>query len=418
MAVGFVFGLWLLLQWRIEQGDIYPAYSTYRADPMGAKALYESLQLLPGVKVERNSVPLSRWTEVRAQTYLVLGFSRDSWILDDETFLERLEQIASHGGRVILSLNAAALLPDDEPDRRGNASSGGRLAEETPIRRTAFWELVETQWGVKLGLETEDSDSAGDLEEPAVRVGAGSEGTLPESCPWKGTAGFHDLGEAWEVIYAKAGRPVVIQRNRGKGSLILVAGSYPFSNESLWRERSTQFLSWVLGRHRKITFDEVHLRMVKSPGIATLSRQYRLQGVVLVLIVVAGLFIWKNALGFPPVQTDPREERGNVVRGKDAASGYINLLRRNLAPHDLLPTMFEEWNRSFRRAAHVPVDLKRRMQSEIERERARPRNQRDPLETYRKLCLMLRENRRRFRPAEQGTATQSAPETEPEKPAG
>ena len=40
-----------LFQLRFEQGDIYPAYSSLRADPLGTKVFYESLETLPGLSV-------------------------------------------------------------------------------------------------------------------------------------------------------------------------------------------------------------------------------------------------------------------------------------------------------------------------------------------------------------------------------
>ncbi len=39
----FVTGLIQLILLRFESGDVYPPYSSLRADPLGCKALYESL---------------------------------------------------------------------------------------------------------------------------------------------------------------------------------------------------------------------------------------------------------------------------------------------------------------------------------------------------------------------------------------
>ena len=43
---------------RFSTGEVYPYYSTLRSDPLGTKALYYSLQELPGLRVERNVRPL------------------------------------------------------------------------------------------------------------------------------------------------------------------------------------------------------------------------------------------------------------------------------------------------------------------------------------------------------------------------
>jgi hypothetical protein len=38
-----------LFELRFERGDVYPAYSSLRADPLGAMAFYESLEKIPGL---------------------------------------------------------------------------------------------------------------------------------------------------------------------------------------------------------------------------------------------------------------------------------------------------------------------------------------------------------------------------------
>ena len=48
-----VAGLGLLFHWRLGQGDLFPAYSSLRADPLGTRALHDSLALVPGRRVER-----------------------------------------------------------------------------------------------------------------------------------------------------------------------------------------------------------------------------------------------------------------------------------------------------------------------------------------------------------------------------
>ena len=52
----FVFGLTQLFKLRFEAGDIYPEYSSLRADPLGAKALYQSLESLLAVQIGRAHV--------------------------------------------------------------------------------------------------------------------------------------------------------------------------------------------------------------------------------------------------------------------------------------------------------------------------------------------------------------------------
>ena len=46
LIVVFGAGVIRLFQLRFEAGDVYPPYSSYRADPLGTRALYQSLENL------------------------------------------------------------------------------------------------------------------------------------------------------------------------------------------------------------------------------------------------------------------------------------------------------------------------------------------------------------------------------------
>src|SRR5436189_6446428 len=71
VLAGFTFGLVQLFNLRFESGDNYPPYSSLRADPLGSKALYESLgHLMPA---RRHLQPLSRLGDGRDATLIWLG---------------------------------------------------------------------------------------------------------------------------------------------------------------------------------------------------------------------------------------------------------------------------------------------------------------------------------------------------------
>ncbi len=50
---GFVFGIVRLFELRFSAGDIYPPYSSFRTDPLGTKALTESLRGVPNLSTSR-----------------------------------------------------------------------------------------------------------------------------------------------------------------------------------------------------------------------------------------------------------------------------------------------------------------------------------------------------------------------------
>jgi hypothetical protein len=118
---------------------------------------------------------------------------------------------------------------------------------------------------------------------------------LPSSLPWHSTLVFEPQDPAWRILYTRAEKPVLIERSYGKGSIVLSSDSFFLSNEAMKRERYPQLLSWLCGPHRKIVFDETHLGVSKSPGIATLLRKYGLAPFFISLIVLALLAIWKQA---------------------------------------------------------------------------------------------------------------------------
>lgn len=69
----FLFGAGRLIMLRYEAGDVYAPYSTFRSDPLGTKAFYESLEEIPGVVVRRNVTRLSDLAGNRPLTLFVLG---------------------------------------------------------------------------------------------------------------------------------------------------------------------------------------------------------------------------------------------------------------------------------------------------------------------------------------------------------
>ena len=153
---------------------------------------------------------------------------------------------------------------------------------------------------------------------------------LPASLAWHSTLVFEPQDDAWRTLYARAGKPVLIERSYGKGSIVLSSDSFFLSNEAMKNKRYPQLLSWLCGTHRKIIFDETHLGVSKSPGIATLLRKYGLAPFFISLIVLALLAIWKQSARLVPVYEE--EERASVDAGKDAFTGFTNLLRRNISP--------------------------------------------------------------------------------------
>ena len=300
----FAAGLLYLFDREFAGGDVYPAYSTLRSDPAGAKVIFESLGRLPGVTVTRSYLPLDRVPD-RASTVLLLGLEPRSFVAQQDEEVHALEEFAQRGNRLVFALGEAS---GREPPRAGG---------------------IEKLWGVRFGLDF--------------------------SKEGRGTLYFADA-KGWEVLERNGTRPLVVEKAFGGGSIVLVTDSRLFSNErvahALMRAVSplmgtqTALITRIIGSHTRIVFVESHFGIVESGSVVALARRFRLHGLALGLAIVALLFIWKNASSFPPISNVPKPEN---VFGRTSIAGLVTLLRRHIAPDRLAAACWQEWLKSHAR---------------------------------------------------------------------
>src|SRR5438034_6632131 len=103
LLVVFGLGVGRLFELRFEAGDVYPPYSSLRADPLGTKALFEGLEILRGMSVERFFQPLDKLREGRRTTLFVLGAQAFDMDYSTEDEYKKLEQFMFDGGRIVIS---------------------------------------------------------------------------------------------------------------------------------------------------------------------------------------------------------------------------------------------------------------------------------------------------------------------------
>src|SRR4029434_4742845 len=108
VLIAFGFGLIRLLNLRFERGDSYPPYSSLRADPLGSKALFESLDAL--IPARRNLQPLSKLVEGRDTTLLWLGADSSEARFQPEEY-KRFDAFVRTGGRLIFSFRPVPRKP-------------------------------------------------------------------------------------------------------------------------------------------------------------------------------------------------------------------------------------------------------------------------------------------------------------------
>ncbi|HLZ53816.1 MAG TPA: DUF4350 domain-containing protein [Verrucomicrobiae bacterium] len=392
-------GLIRLFQLRFEAGDIYPAYSSLRADPLGTMAFYESLGKLAGISVRRDFSTGNRLPEEPHTVYLQVGGSDYDWDRVPADLFGELKAFLARGNRLVILLypqtGSYEFLDgnDDETNTVKSVQAGAKNKKMTPVKpakqkknandEDEDVDLTE-RWGFEVNFiklaQTEG------VYEPA-RVVNKTDLPLPRTLDWHSGAVFTNLDNAWRVIYGRGTDAVVIERQFGKGSVVMATDPYFVSNEAMEKDRHADLLAWLVGSNQNIVFDESHFGIVDSSGIAMLMRKYRLHGLAAGLLLLAGLFIWKNASSLVPPHAG--QEQQDYIAGKDSAAGFVNLLRRSIAPRDLLPVCFAEWKKSAGPAGQPATARRRQAEAVFQAEHGLPPKDRNPIATYKKICSIL-----------------------------
>lgn len=392
----FAGGVVRLFQLRLASGDVHPPGSSYRSDPLGARALHDALVESGRIRVVRNLEDASRLRDGEGRTLLWLAAGAGGQgalapadaVPDGE--IEAVEAFARSGGRVVVAFRPATVRPailrralrgtrfpppgtpgapeppstwydalesweaslEFEPlDYRGSAfvPVEGTLAaegfEEFAASRPASGSAIPTAIST---TNANASATTGTLAAAIRRLPPIPAGTLPSTLSLRSGLVL-DLGDPtpWRPIYSRGERPVVVERALGEGSLVVVADASLLSNEAMWRERRSDFVSWLVGPSREVVFEETHLGVVSRPGMAALARRLRLEYAGLALLAFGALFVWRTALPLAPRLPDEEAGRADsALAERDAHSGLASLLRRAIPRDRLVEACLTEWRRS------------------------------------------------------------------------
>lgn len=400
VAAGFLAGIVHLFHLRFQAGDIYPAYSSLRSDPLGSKVMYEGLDSIRGVSAVRNYTPLDKIRHDAGTTYLLLGMHIKDFSSFGKEEAERLEAMAGDGAQIVMTFlpwekSAAKCRPKKEKSCKKNHESGQNTADDTeqmhertetdhdkdgPVSTVD----LEERWGA--GFEFPDSGAPaeyGSMKSFLIT----HRYPLPDSISWHSRSFFITNDSTWNVIYAVDGRPVLVEREFGKGKIILATDTYFASNEAMLKERYPDLLSWIIGSNRRVLFDETHFGIVEQPNLAALARKYRLHGMFAALLFLAVLFIWKNSVSLVPAERMGEPER-TQEHSKDNLSGLVNLLRRTVKGHDIMNVCFHEWVKSLSAQRNNSIDLQS-IEKIIEQHRLMPEGRSDALKSYESICQIL-----------------------------
>jgi hypothetical protein len=443
-TAGFAFGLLHLFKLRFAAGDVYPEYSSLRADPLGAMAFCESLERMPGLSVLRDFNAGNELPEGKDTLYLHLAAHASDWTSLPDDLTREIEHFLAAGGRLAVAFfpetsapnrpffkeegeeNPKPEIPSPKENRkpkpeRGNTEASNADPSDFGPRTPAFlrpsdfgpriWHpyairkadqpkkaprdkrhrqphltRLQTWWGVTFAFIPLNRGEP-DTYESASVVNK-SDLPLPETLAWHSGMVLTNLANSWRTIYARGTNPVVVERRFGAGTVVLATDSYFLSNEALLKDRHPDLLAWLVGPSHKVVFDEAHFGIVDTAGVASLIRKYRLHGLAASLLLLAGLFLWQNAARFVP--PGPEERAPDYVAGKEAAAGFVNLLRRNVSPRDLLQTCLAQWQKSFTRGTGPSAARIIQAQAVLDAENALPHRQRDPIRAYRQISGILK----------------------------
>jgi uncharacterized protein DUF4350 len=336
----FCWGAWQTLTVPVESGTAYPPFSSLRTDPQGSKALYDSLAELPDVSVERlytNPAPIEA-----GSVLLRLGVS--SYALGGATdkSLGEYDKLLAQGGRLAVTFEPTG--PRTDPPK---------------------FEAVEKAWKIHPRFrEPEPSQAAADDSEPDPRE----------------TALYFEGGPEWRTLTERDGRASAVERPLGGGTLVLVADSFPLLNQGLQEPGASALIAKIIGPARHIVFDEDQFGITNSGGVVVLMEKYHLQAAVLMLLALAGLYLWRLSASFLPRRELPR---GQSISGRDSHEGLAALLRRAVSEKNLLQTCQSEYRRT-----NPPGFRRNIVESELQRWAGG-----DPVEAYRAVCRALAEHK-------------------------
>jgi hypothetical protein len=390
-CVAFACGLVQLFNLRYQVGDVYPEYSSLRSDPLGTMIFYEALEQLPSISARRDFSADGKLPEDSQAVYLHVAALRSDWASVPEDVFQEIEGFLLRGGRLAITFQS-----EGAPWQRAmtGSTTSASSPKKSPKAKMAGERLpgrasLKQRWGVEFGFASLPRGDGAAYK--AVQVANQTTLPLPPTLAWHSGMILTNVSDAWRTIYARGTNAVLIERHFGAGSVVIATDSFFLSNEAMSQDRHADLLAWLVSSRHHIIFDEAHLGIVESAGVATLMRKYRLHGAVASLLVLALLFIWKHSTSFVPLYPDDKEQ-GQVL-GKEASAGLVNLLRRHIAPQELLGICFQQWTKSLSRNSGHSIARVDQAQAILEAENSRAKVDRNPVQAYQEVCRVLKHTR-------------------------
>jgi hypothetical protein len=400
-----------------DRGTAYPRHSTLRSDPLGARALYGALERVEGMTVSRNLLPLLAYTPPPGAALVLHGAQVSA---DPLYVIERLETWLAAGGRLVITHAPYrdGMLPWDsfeavEEERAEHG--GGKPSEEAeqedqsrtdedggaePVvadandaespEETARKALAENVDGVWIDERWGFRYDYAEVEAPhGEAVPVEEQAGFPATVAWWSGLYFAEPDANWTVRYTREDLPVIIERSWGQGSIVLCSDTYFLSNEAMKDARHPALLAWLIGRTNTIVFDESHLGVVQSPGIADLVRRFRFEGVLLAFLVSGLLLAWHGMSSLLP-RRDRGGEDERAERGREMTAGLEALLKRSVPRSRLLSQCVAEYEHTLEPGAPRRKRLER-LRDLARHAESSGMTQDEVVHTYRRMRAILSE---------------------------
>jgi len=354
--------LWMV-NLRLDRGEGFPPYSSSRADPLGTRVLYETLERLPGVPAARNYRSLDRFKAPEDSVLFVIHL--------DNTFqtTRELHEIAGAGTHVIVALDGVGrwnpqqkTAPEERSQERHDdeppTEEAGDPSEPDPAA-----EKPEPEVKSKLSGQTVPFQPLHPPLVPLHRIltpelcGDGPDGPLP----WYGNRAFEMSASPnhWEILHRIEGKPVAMTRECGRGRVTVFSDSYLFSNEAMSRHPAVPLLVKLIGGRKQVVFDESVHGQVENPGVASLVHKHGFAGFFWMLLLVGLLAFWRHA-GPPETFLRTRIDEKPL----DAPQSTLHsLLLRHIPTGALVRTALELHRKDVERRGSV--ETRRRAQAAV-----------------------------------------------------
>ena len=260
-------GFGMMLFSRYHGTDVYPEYSSFRADQFGAKVLYESLRGL-GLDVSRNLRPLKELDKMQESCIVIAGLPGN--MLDHRNLID----MVSAGARVVIGFVPGSGMPDEDKDRKKPAHDLDKNHHK----------------GFQLNVDLMSMTTPSKL--PGIAKPEAGQDNLPPLNYY--SSNYFRVSADWKVLYTFYSKPVIVERKLGKGMLILCADNFIFTNEAVAKDKNAALLLRVLGSRQRIVFDETHLGVVSERNLAWLAGKYELGPFAIILAITLLLFLWRQ----------------------------------------------------------------------------------------------------------------------------